>query len=338
MNFSQEIIVRIELLVSNIGIIMGSFLGVFLLTKKDESTKYNIFLSLYLIVFSLRMTKSLFYHFFSFNATVHYIFLGSLLTIGPSLWFYTLHLQKRVIKKIHYLLHYTPFLVVISCSWLIPYHGKSFLYLGLFLHGLMYCFVLVFRLLTSKKEHLKTRQWLLLLSAITVIMFLNSIFIFFEIVPFYPTSSFVFSLSIMILSIYALNNLWIFKPAKTKYATSNLNTEEIDKYHEKLKRIIEKDKIYLDPELTLSKLSALVGISSKQLSQIINQSQKVNYSQYIAQYRIEEAKRLLKNPEYSHYKISAIAYESGFSSISSFNSAFKKITNTTAIQFRDSIV
>jgi AraC-like DNA-binding protein len=84
----------------------------------------------------------------------------------------------------------------------------------------------------------------------------------------------------------------------------------------------------------LTKLSIVIGISSKQLSQIINQIENINYSQYVAMYRIEEAKRLLILPEYKHYKISTVAYESGFNNISSFNAAFKKISNTTAIEYR----
>ena len=161
-------------------------------------------------------------------------------------------------------------------------------------------------------------------------MFSNSILIFFEIIPFFPSSAFLFSSCIIILSIYALGNLSIFKVEKVKYAKSNLTINEVDEYYKKLKSIIEEDKLYLDTELTLTKLSELVGISTKQLSQIINQTEKVNFSQYISNYRIIEAKRLLKNPNYRNYKISVIAYESGFNSISSFNSAFKKKIVTLA--------
>jgi len=345
MNFNSEIIVRIELLISSIGVIIGLFLGIFLLFKKEDYLKANVFLSLYLLVFSLRMTKSLFYNFLDVNITVHHIFLGSLLIIGPSLWFYFLHLQKHSINKVYYLVHYSPFFIFIIFSWLIPYYGRSsFFYLGLFLHGLVYSFIVFFSLITKKPKlskeknrEIKTKKWLLLLTLITVIIFSNSILIFFEVVPFFPTSSFLFSVSIITLSIYALNNLWIFKSTKIKYSKSSLSINEVTLFYGKLKKIVEEEKVYLDTELTLVKLSEQVGISSKQLSQIINQTQKVNYSQYIANYRIEEAKRLLKNPDYKLYKISAIAYECGFSSISSFNSVFKKITNTTAIKFRESI-
>ncbi len=345
MDLNREIFDRMLLLIGSVGIVISIFFGVFLLVKKNTYSKANIFLSFYLIVFSLRMTKSLFYSYYDVNIIVHNVFLGSLLFVGPSLWFYSLHLEKYSIKKVKYLIHYTPFIAVACFSWLIPYTGRSYFYLGLFAHGLIYCAIMFFALFGKEKKlpekdnirEINIRKWLFLLIGTTAAMFFNSILIFFEIVPFFPTSSFLFSLSILLLSFYALNHLWIFKSEKVKYSTSNLSIHEVNQYHEKLKRIIEKDQIYLDTELTLTKLSKLVGVSSKQLSQIINQTQNINYSRYIANYRVEEAKRLLENPDYNHYKISAIAYESGFNSISSFNNAFKKITNTTAIKFRESI-
>jgi capsular polysaccharide biosynthesis protein len=137
----------------------------------------------------------------------------------------------------------------------------------------------------NSNVEIKSRRWILLLTIVALAMFSNSILIFFEIIPFYPSSACLFSLSIILLSIYALGNISIFKTQKVKYAKSNLNINEVDQYYKKLKDIIEEDKLYLDAELTLTKLSELVGISTKQLSQIINQTEKVNFSQYISNYR-----------------------------------------------------
>lgn len=342
MNFNAEIINRIELLISSVGIILGFFFGSFLILKRGNYLKTNVFLSFYLLVFSLRMAKSLFYNYYPINPIIHTFFLGSLLTIGPSLWFYSLHLRKHSCKNIKYFLHYLPFIFLISFSWIIPYNGRSFFYLGIFFHGLIYCLLISYKLIKDNhrnKEGLekesKIRQWLLLLNTLTIVIFLNSILIFLDITSFYPTSAFLFSISVILLSIYALNNLWLFTSKKIKYSNSNLNKDEANQHYDKLKKILEEDKLYLDTELSLTKLSKLIGVSPKQLSQIINQTEKTNYSQYITAYRVEEAKILLKDPNYSNYKISAIAYESGFNSISSFNSAFKKTTKTTAIKFRE---
>ncbi|KAG1657629.1 putative HTH-type transcriptional regulator [Nymphon striatum] len=116
-----------------------------------------------------------------------------------------------------------------------------------------------------------------------------------------------------------------------------LNYEESERNVEQLDQLMDGEKLFLDPDLTLSKTSERLGISTKLLSQAINQVHKKNYSQYIANYRVEEAKRLLKSKEYANYKISAIAYDSGFNSISSFNTTFKKQTQITAIEYRQSL-
>ena len=101
-------------------------------------------------------------------------------------------------------------------------------------------------------------------------------------------------------------------------------------------KLMTDEKLFLDPELTLIKTSERLGISSKLVSQAINQVYKKNYSQYIADYRVEEAKSRLHSTEYANYKISAIAYDCGFNSISSFNSTFKKLTRITAVEYRQS--
>ena len=336
---NTELINRLELLISSVGIVIGLFVGVFLVYKRKKYSRLNVFLAIYFLVYSFRMAKSLFYNYYTINITVHYIFIGSLLLIGPSLWLYDTGLRKRVIGSVKQLIHYIPFGIFVSISWLIPYQSsKPILFLGIFIHGLVYCLVLFYKQLSNQslsERESQIKLWLLLLTILTIGMFSNSILIFFEIVSFYPTSAFLFSLSVIVLSLYAFNNLWLFMPEKEKYSNSSLNKENASEQYQKLKEAIEKDKLYLNTELSLTRLSKLIGISSKQLSQIINQIEKKNYSQFIATYRIEEAKRLLKDPNYSNYKISAIAYESGFNSISSFNSTFKKVTNTTAIKFRE---
>lgn len=330
MFLASEFFNRIIFLISSIGVTIGFFFGFILLLKKKN--KANIFLAFFLLVFSLRMAKSLFYGYYNASPVVHYLFLSSLLTIGPSLWFYTLTMLKKPIKNNSLLIHYLPFVIFILISSVSSFYESPYFYLGIFFHGLAYCFSIFY--LIYKTSNLK--KWLFILTTVTTLMFVNSILIFFGILDFYPSSALLFSFIILLMLVYGLNNLWLFLPNKEKYAESNLDLEKANEYYKKLKKLIEIDKLYLDPELSLTKLSKLIGISSKELSQVINQIKKINYSQYIAYYRVEEAKKRLKNPKYKNYKISSIAYESGFNSISSFNNTFKKITNTTAVKYRDS--
>ena len=334
MSATSEIMDRIVLLLSSIGIISSLFFAILLLVTKNKYAKANVFLAMYLLVFGLRMAKSVFYNYYTFPPTLHHLFLGSLLLVGPSLWFYALQLRKQPIQKIALGIHYFPFILFSSCSGLLPDYGSSSVYLVLFLHGMGYSVITAYSCLNE--THISSKRWILLLSMVTVAMFLNSTLIFFAITPFFPSSAFLFSGCMTLLTCYALGNLSLFQAEPVKYANSNVAATEVAQQYKKLKALMEEKKLYLDSELSLSKLSTVLGISSKQLSQVINQTESVNFSQYIANYRIAEAKNLLKNPKYSDCKIAAIAYESGFNSISAFNAAFKKRTHTTASKFRES--
>lgn len=330
----MELLDRVRFLLGSIGIIIGIFSSCFLFLKTRNFSKANIFLVVYFFVFSIRMIKSLFYEHMSVSFTVHQLFLSSLLLIGPSVWFYHLVLCKNSIKKKDFFIHFSPFVFLVLLSFFVDLGYKAWFYLGIFLHGLFYCFYTLYHIFNKKTMF---KNWLLLLVTLTILLFVNSILIFFKIVPFYPTSSLLYSCIIIVLFVYGLNNNQVFKEDKVKYANSCLSKEESKKYYQKLKRLMEQEKLYLDAELSLTKLSKEVGISSKELSQVINQIEDVNYSQFIVNYRVEEAKQKLKNPKYANYKISAIAFECGFNSISSFNNAFKKATNITAKEYKSSL-
>lgn len=120
-----------------------------------------------------------------------------------------------------------------------------------------------------------------------------------------------------------------------KYANSSLSNESLLIIKYRLDKLMETDKPFTNPNLNLLALSKQLGVTSKELSQVINQTENHNFSKYIALKRIEKAKELLSSKEYVGYKISAIAYESGFSSISSFNTYFKNIVGMTASDFRE---
>ncbi len=347
MNFSPEIVGQFELVFGCIGVTLGLFFGVYFLLQKNRYAKANIFFAIYLLVFSIRIGKSLFHSYYSINTSFLVIFLGLLLAIGPSLWFYSNFLRHPNYspKSSLYILHFLPLIGVVCFSPLIPVNDDSgawVFHFGLFLHGFIYCIVVLYYLGKNRNSFYLEREstskkWLILLTIATILMFTNYILIFFSIVPYYPSGSFTFSFLMILLAVWALRKPFLFKKHKSRYINSPLNDVKITEYFNELSKLMEKDKLYMDPELTLTKLSLVIGISSKQLSQIINQVKNQNYSQYIASHRVEEAKRMLTDKKYKDYKIAAIAYESGFNNISTFNSAFKRFRNTTAIQFRQSL-
>jgi len=93
--------------------------------------------------------------------------------------------------------------------------------------------------------------------------------------------------------------------------------------------IIIKEKLYLDPELNIQVLAEHCETRVHTLSAVINKHYNKNFFDYINYYRVEEAKKLLSDPEQKKYSIDSIAEKSGFSSRSAFYKAFKKNTELT---------
>jgi AraC-like DNA-binding protein len=124
------------------------------------------------------------------------------------------------------------------------------------------------------------------------------------------------------------------EPERAKYKKSTLKPDDAERYFEKLEALMETDKSFLKSDLTLPVLARQIGISVHHLSQVINDKASKNFYEYINSYRVEEAQRLLTDPEKQNLTIAAICYESGFNSLSSFNTLFKKTTGKTPSNFR----
>lgn len=101
-----------------------------------------------------------------------------------------------------------------------------------------------------------------------------------------------------------------------------------------LNDLITLEELYLDSELTLGKLAKKLNLTSHQLSYLINNGYNQNFYGYINKFRVEKSKKLLADKELDKYSIIGIAFESGFNSKTSFNTAFKKITGQTPSEFK----
>ncbi|OCA79196.1 hypothetical protein BBH99_19750 [Chryseobacterium contaminans] len=114
---------------------------------------------------------------------------------------------------------------------------------------------------------------------------------------------------------------------------------EIRNEPEKLKPLLDfmkTEKPYLDDKLTLQKLAEQMNMPEKQLSLLINQHIGKHFFDFINEFRINDAKVLLR--EQPQLTVLEILYEVGFNSKSSFYTAFKKETHQTPTDYRKSIV
>ena len=95
-----------------------------------------------------------------------------------------------------------------------------------------------------------------------------------------------------------------------------------------------EQKLYRDSSLTIGVLADKVHASEHKVRYVINKEQGYrNFNQFLNQYRVAEAEELLlKSAETAIYDV---AFEVGYSSLSSFNKAFKEITGVTPTNFRN---
>jgi AraC-like DNA-binding protein len=113
---------------------------------------------------------------------------------------------------------------------------------------------------------------------------------------------------------------------RKKYANSGLTAEALKELHQRLVGLMATEKLYTEPELSLTSLAARLNIHPNYLSQTINEVEGKSFFDYINSLRVEEFKRLVAIPENSQFTIISLAYDCGFNSKSSFNKNFKKVT------------
>ncbi|HSM64254.1 MAG TPA: helix-turn-helix domain-containing protein [Gillisia sp.] len=123
----------------------------------------------------------------------------------------------------------------------------------------------------------------------------------------------------------------------TKYLGSNLTPDQIEVYKKQLLELLNSEKPYLNPQVSLADLSEKLSISSKHLSQVINQSFNKNFFDFINSYRIKKVQQILKESKDDKLTVLEAMYQAGFNSKSSFNTAFKKETGQTPSEFRKMI-
>lgn len=116
-----------------------------------------------------------------------------------------------------------------------------------------------------------------------------------------------------------------------KYEKSALGSDQSERIARKLIHAMEKEHLYRDPNLTLSTLSAHIGVSLNYVSQTLNQHIRQPFFEFVNSWRVKEAIPLV---EEGASTVLAIAYEVGFNSRSSFYTAFKRETGMTPTSYK----
>ena len=115
------------------------------------------------------------------------------------------------------------------------------------------------------------------------------------------------------------------EPASKENAADEVLTE----WKPKLLGLLQEEKIYEDPELTLTQVAKQLQSNPSFISMVVNRGFELNFNDFVNQFRIEAVKEMLKKGEHKKQTLLGIAYECGFNSKATFNRAFKKVTGLT---------
>ena len=318
------------------GLILSLYFA-FVGTKKKFS---NLFLSLLLIVLSIRVIKSVFFYF---NPSLANIFiqtgLSACILIGPLLYLYINSQTNN--EKSNWLIHIIPYFAVITILGIIyPYVNHQniwsrWIVKGIYIQWFIYiAFSIknifpIFSKLKSNETLKKSDIWLL---SIFIGVFL--VWLGYSVAAY--TSYIIGALSFTFI-LYLIVLLLIFRSDKAttffqeKYRNKEFDTVTIKHLQRKISLVVEKE-LFLNPNLTLDETAKELGISKHILSQFLNETLGKSFTIFINEHRIERAKSLLKTK--SNYTIEGVGYDSGFNSKSSFFTSFKKITGQTPFEFQ----
>lgn len=104
-----------------------------------------------------------------------------------------------------------------------------------------------------------------------------------------------------------------------------------------LKKAMQVNRYYEDPELGLNTLAVKLAIHPHELSRIINVALKKNFNDFVNEYRVRDVTRKMQDPTYDRLTLLAVAYSAGFNSKTTFNRTFKQITGTSAAVYKDTL-
>jgi AraC-like DNA-binding protein len=358
------------------GSVIGIFLSLVLFVLKKGNTSTNFFLGAFLLSYSLANIGTVPSHAGFITDIPHMfgLFMPFIFLIGPFLYLYILSLVR---PDFHFvktqILHFAPYAAALVLFFVFVYVRSADYKLGLIrriqtgedLQGIevymvtriVHILVYLALCLDLLRKHAKTLpdnfsalerinlKWLRLLvvayaTGLVAIVILAQLDVPDTLLHFYGT------LVILIIGARGLTQTEIFgredvpkeaSKAGPKYERSSLTREQAEKAEKLLLAVMEIDRLYLDEELSLRTLSEKTGLPSATVSQVLNERLKRNFYDFVNGFRVEEAKRILRDPRRRDLKILGIAFDTGFASKVAFNRVFKKYTGMTPSEYKNRV-
>lgn len=124
---------------------------------------------------------------------------------------------------------------------------------------------------------------------------------------------------------------------RNRYRTSSLRGLDELRLFDRIREVMEIDQLFLDPNLTLRKLSAQLDTNTKYLSQVINHHGGCNFLSFVNAYRIDKVKEYLAAGDFHQHTFFGIAQRCGFKNKSTFYKVFRDNTDLTPKAYADQL-
>ncbi|MEM9884845.1 MAG: PAS domain-containing protein [Bacteroidota bacterium] len=118
-----------------------------------------------------------------------------------------------------------------------------------------------------------------------------------------------------------------------KYTSSSLRGLDEMKLYYQLQKLLEEEKLYLNPDLSLRQLADRLATNTKYLSQVVNHLAGNNFQYYLNTFRIKEVKDKILDTQYGNLTLFGIALQCGFKNKSTFYKVFKEIIGLTPKEY-----
>jgi AraC-like DNA-binding protein len=111
------------------------------------------------------------------------------------------------------------------------------------------------------------------------------------------------------------------------------NESELETWKTKILKLMQDEKLYLQPELNLSDIANRLKTNISVLSGVVNNAFGKNFNDFVNEYRVKEFQERIQLPENKNITLLGIAFDCGFNSKATFNRSFKKFTGKAPKEF-----
>jgi AraC-like DNA-binding protein len=128
----------------------------------------------------------------------------------------------------------------------------------------------------------------------------------------------------------------VFKEEEHKFENiqkEKFNEEELETWKAKILKLMQDEKLYLQPELNLSDIANRLKTNISVLSGVVNNAFGKNFNDFVNEYRVKEFQERIQLPENKNITLLGIAFDCGFNSKATFNRSFKKFTGKAPKEF-----